>query len=156
MPSSAVIFLALGGAIFLRERLSAWSVVALFVGVSGPITVGIAGQSSNPETAGQYVTILGFNVSAGLVGALAFLGVGMSGAIYGLLMRRLKSEVDTVALTLGQMTTASSLSVLVLILTQTGISARLFDVVRLGANSTHHGAPEIKKQLTVFHAARAG
>jgi hypothetical protein len=42
------------------------------------------------------------------------------------------------------------------ILTQTGISARLFDVVRLGANSTHHGAPEIKKQLTVFHAARAG
>jgi hypothetical protein len=42
------------------------------------------------------------------------------------------------------------------ILTQPGISARLFDVVRLGANSTHHGATEIKEQLTVFHAARAG
>ena len=42
------------------------------------------------------------------------------------------------------------------ILTQSGISARLFDVVRLGANSTHHGATEIKEQLTVFHAARAG
>jgi drug/metabolite transporter (DMT)-like permease len=121
LMSSEVIFLALGGAIFLREKLSAWSVIALFVGVSGAITVGIAGQSSNPETAGQYVSILGLNVSAGLVGALAFLGVGMSGAIYGLLMRRLKSEVDTVALTLGQMTAASSLSVLVLILTQTGI-----------------------------------
>ena len=121
LMSSEVIFLALGGAIFLREKLSAWSVIALLVGVSGSITVGIAGQSSNPETAGQYVTILGFNVSAGLIGALAFLGVGMSGAIYGLLMRRLKSDIDTVALTLGQMTSASSLSVLVLILTQTGI-----------------------------------
>ena len=42
------------------------------------------------------------------------------------------------------------------ILTQSRIAPRLFDVVRLGANSTHHGATKIKKKLTVFHAARAG
>ena len=119
LMSSEVIFLALGGAIFLREKLSPWSVVALLIGVSGAIVVGIAGQSSNPETAGQYVTVLGLSVSSGLVGALAFLGVGLCGAIYGLLMRRLKSEVNTIALTLGQMTSASFLSAVVLVLTKT-------------------------------------
>ena len=122
LMSSEVIFLALGGAIFLREKLSIWSVVALLVGVTGAIIVGIAGQSSNPETAGQYVTILGFSVSAGLVGALAFLGVGLCGAIYGLFMRRLKSEVNTIALTLGQMTSASFFSIVVLVATQTEIA----------------------------------
>jgi len=35
LMSSEVIFLALGGAIFLREKLSLWSVIALLVGVSG-------------------------------------------------------------------------------------------------------------------------
>jgi hypothetical protein len=122
LMSSEVIFLALGGAIFLREKLSIWSVVALLVGVTGAIIVGIAGQSSNPETAGQYVTILGFSVSAGLIGALAFLGVGLCGAIYGLFMRRLKSEVNTIALTLGQMTSASFFSIVVLVATQTEIA----------------------------------
>jgi drug/metabolite transporter (DMT)-like permease len=122
LMSSEVIFLALGGAIFLREKLSIWSVVALLVGVTGAIIVGIAGQSSNPETAGQYVTILGVSVSAGLIGALAFLGVGLCGAIYGLFMRRLKSEVNTIALTLGQMTSASFFSILVLAATQTELA----------------------------------
>jgi drug/metabolite transporter (DMT)-like permease len=122
LMSSEVIFLALGGAIFLREKLSIWSVVALFVGVSGAIVVGIAGQSSNPETAGQYVTVLGMSVSAGLIGALAFLGVGMCGAIYGLFMRRLKSEINTIALTLGQMTSASFFSIVVLLATQTELA----------------------------------
>jgi hypothetical protein len=42
------------------------------------------------------------------------------------------------------------------ILTQSGIAPRLFNIVRLGADSTHDGTPEIKKQLAVFHAARAG
>jgi len=121
LMSSEVIFLAIGGALFLREKLNLWSTVALLVGVTGAIIVGIAGQSTNPETSGQYATVLGMSVSAGLIGALAFLGVGMAGAIYGLFMRRLKSEVNTIALTLGQMTTASSLSILILILTQTGI-----------------------------------
>ncbi len=122
LMSSEVIFLALGGAIFLREKLSLWSVIALLVGVSGAIIVGIAGQSSNPETAGQYVNVLGLSISAGLIGALAFLGVGLCGAIYGLLMRRLNSEVNTIALTLGQMTSASFFSIVVLIATQTEIA----------------------------------
>ena len=121
LMSSEVIFLALGGAIFLREKLSPWSVIALLIGVSGAIIVGISGQSSNPETAGQFVEVFGLTVSAGLIGALAFLGVGLCGAIYGLLMRRLKSEVDTIALTLGQMTSASFLSAVVLLLTKTEI-----------------------------------
>jgi drug/metabolite transporter (DMT)-like permease len=121
LMSSEVIFLAIGGALFLREKLNLWSTVALLVGVTGAIIVGIAGQSTNPETSGQYVTVLGMSVSAGLIGALAFLGVGLSGAIYGLFMRRLKSEVNTIALTLGQMATASSLSILVLLLTQTEV-----------------------------------
>lgn len=121
LMSSEVIFLAIGGALFLREKLNAWSVVALLIGVSGAIIVGIAGQSSNPETAGQTVDILGFTFSAGAVGAAAFLGVGLCGAIYGLLMRRLKSDVNTIALTLGQMTSASFLSVVVLLVTQTDI-----------------------------------
>lgn len=121
LMSSEVIFLAIGGALFLREKLNLWSTVALLVGVTGAIIVGIAGQSTNPETSGQHATVLGMSVSAGLIGALAFLGVGMAGAIYGLFMRRLKSEVNTIALTLGQMTTASSLSILILIITQTGI-----------------------------------
>jgi drug/metabolite transporter (DMT)-like permease len=121
LMSSEVIFLAIGGAIFLREKLNLWSGVALFVGVTGAIIVGISGQSTNPETSGQYVTIFGSSVSAGLIGALAFLGVGLSGAIYGLFMRRLKSEINTIALTLGQMTAASTLSILVLVLTQTNI-----------------------------------
>ncbi len=122
LMSSEVIFLALGGAIFLREKLSVWSVIALLVGVTGAIIVGIAGQSSNPETAGQYVDVFGLSVSAGLIGALAFLGVGLCGAIYGLLMRRLKSEVNTIALTLGQMTSASFFSIVVLIATQTDLA----------------------------------
>lgn len=122
LMSSEVIFLALGGAIFLREKLSVWSVIALLVGVTGAIIVGIAGQSSNPETAGQYVEVFGLSVSAGLIGALAFLGVGLCGAIYGLLMRRLKSEVNTIALTLGQMTSASFFSIVVLVATQTDLA----------------------------------
>jgi len=121
LMSSEVIFLAIGGALFLREKLNAWSVVALLIGVSGAIIVGIAGQSSNPETAGQTVEILGFTFSAGAVGAAAFLGVGLCGAVYGLLMRRLKSDVNTIALTLGQMTSASVLSVAVLLVTKTDI-----------------------------------
>ena len=122
LMSSEVIFLALGGAIFLREKLSGWSVIALLVGVTGAIIVGIAGQSSNPETAGQSVNVFGLSVSAGLIGALAFLGVGLCGAIYGLLMRRLKSEVNTIALTLGQMTSASFFSIVVLTATQTDLA----------------------------------
>ena len=122
LMSSEVIFLALGGAIFLREKLSVWSVIALLVGVTGAIIVGIAGQSSNPETAGQYVEVFGLSVSSGLIGALAFLGVGLCGAIYGLFMRRLKSEVNTIALTLGQMTSASVFSIVVLIATQTDLA----------------------------------
>lgn len=122
LMSSEVIFLALGGAIFLREKLSLWSVVALLIGVTGAIVVGIAGQTSNPETAGQFVNVLGLSISAGLVGALAFLGVGLCGAIYGLFMRRLKSEVNTIALTLGQMTSASFFSIVVLFATQTEIA----------------------------------
>lgn len=122
LMSSEVIFLAIGGALFLREKLNLWSVVALLVGVTGAIIVGIAGQSSNPETSGQYVTILGMSVSAGLVGALAFLGVGLAGAVYGLLMRRLRSDVNTIALTLGQMTSASFFSVVVLFVTQTDLA----------------------------------
>lgn len=122
LMSSEVIFLALGGAIFLREKLSVWSVIALSVGVTGAIVVGIAGQSSNPETAGQYIDVFGLSVSAGLIGALAFLGVGLCGAIYGLFMRRLKSEVNTIALTLGQMTSASFFSIVVLIATQTDLA----------------------------------
>lgn len=121
LMSSEVIFLALGGAIFLREKLSVWSVIALLVGVTGAIIVGIAGQASNPETDGIHLTILGFSVSAGLIGALAFLGVGLAGAIYGLLMRRLNSEVNLMSLTLGQMTSASAFSVVVLIATNTEI-----------------------------------
>lgn len=122
LMSSEVIFLALGGAIFLREKLSVWSIIALLVGVTGAIIVGIAGQSSNPETAGQSVNIFWLSVSAGLIGALAFLGVGLCGAIYGLFMRRLKSEVNTIALTLGQMTSASFFSIVVLIATQTDLA----------------------------------
>ena len=122
LMSSEVIFLAIGGALFLREKLNLWSIVALLVGVTGAIIVGIAGQSTNPETSGQYVTILGASVSAGLVGALAFLGVGLCGAIYGLLMRRLKSEVNTTALTLGQMASATFFSVVVLVVTQTDLA----------------------------------
>lgn len=121
LMSSEVIFLAIGGALFLREKLNAWSVVALLVGVCGAIIVGVAGQSSNPETADQYVEIFGASISAGLIGAVAFLAVGICGAIYGLLMRRLKSDVNTVALTLGQMTSASVLSVVVLLATQIDI-----------------------------------
>ena len=122
LMSSEVIFLAIGGALFLREKLNLWSVVALLIGVTGAIIVGIAGQSSNPETSGQFVTILGMSVSAGLVGAIAFLGVGLAGAIYGLLMRRLKSDVNTIALTLGQMTSASVFSVVVLVATRTDLA----------------------------------
>jgi len=122
LMSSEVIFLAIGGALFLREKLNLWSVVALLVGVTGAIIVGIAGQSTNPETSGQFVTVLGMSVSAGLIGALAFLGVGLCGAIYGLLMRRLKSEINTTALTLGQMTSATFFSVVVLIATQTDLA----------------------------------
>lgn len=122
LMSSEVIFLAIGGALFLREKLNVWSVVALLVGVTGAIIVGIAGQSSNPETSGQYVTVFGMSVSAGLIGALAFLGVGLSGAIYGLFMRGLKSEVNTIALTLGQMTSASFFSIVVLLATQTELA----------------------------------
>jgi drug/metabolite transporter (DMT)-like permease len=122
LMSSEVIFLAIGGALFLREKLNLWSVVALLVGVTGAIIVGIAGQSSNPETSGQFVTVLGMSVSAGLIGAIAFLGVGLCGAIYGLLMRRLKSEINTTALTLGQMTSATFFSVVVLIATQTELA----------------------------------
>lgn len=121
LMSSEVIFLAIGGALFLREKLNAWSIVALLIGVCGAIIVGVAGQSSNPETAGQYVEIFGASISAGLIGAVAFLGVGICGAIYGLLMRRLKSDVNTVALTLGQMTSASVLSVVVMLATQIDI-----------------------------------
>jgi drug/metabolite transporter (DMT)-like permease len=121
LMSSEVIFLAIGGALFLREKLNTWSVVALLIGVSGAIVVGIAGQSSNPETAGQTVDIFGVTVSAGVVGAVAFLGVGVCGAVYGLLMRRLRSDVNTIALTLGQMTSASVLSVVVLLATQTDV-----------------------------------
>ena len=121
LMSSEVIFLALGGAVFLREKLSLWSVVALLVGVTGAIIVGIAGQTSNPETAGVYLTVLGFSVSAGLIGALAFLGVGLAGAIYGLLMRRLNSNVNIISLTLGQMTSASAFSIVMLIATNTEI-----------------------------------
>lgn len=121
LMSSEVIFLAIGGALFLREKLNAWSVVALLIGVCGAIIVGVAGQSSNPETADQYVEIFGASISAGLIGAVAFLAVGICGAIYGLLMRRLKSDVNTVALTLGQMTSASVLSVVVLLATQIDI-----------------------------------
>jgi drug/metabolite transporter (DMT)-like permease len=122
LMSSEVIFLAIGGALFLREKLNLWSVVALLVGVTGAIIVGIAGQSSNPETSGQFVTVLGMSVSAGLIGAIAFLGVGLCGAIYGLLMRRLKSEINTTALTLGQMTSATFFSVVILIATQTELA----------------------------------
>jgi drug/metabolite transporter (DMT)-like permease len=122
LMSSEVIFLAIGGALFLREKLNLWSVVALLVGVAGAIIVGIAGQSTNPETSGQFVTVLGMSVSAGLIGALAFLGVGLCGAIYGLLMRRLKSEINTTALTLGQMTSATFFSVVVLVATQTDLA----------------------------------
>jgi drug/metabolite transporter (DMT)-like permease len=122
LMSSEVIFLAIGGALFLREKLNLWSVVALLVGVTGAIIVGIAGQSSNPETSGQFVTVLGMSISAGLIGAIAFLGVGLCGAIYGLLMRRLKSEINTTALTLGQMTSATFFSVVVLIATQTELA----------------------------------
>jgi drug/metabolite transporter (DMT)-like permease len=114
--------LAIGGALFLREKLNLWSIVALLVGVTGAIIVGIAGQSSNPETTGQFVTILGMSVSAGLIGAFAFLGVGLCGAIYGLLMRRLKSDINTTALTLGQMTSATFFSIVVLIATQTELA----------------------------------
>lgn len=122
LMSSEVIFLAIGGALFLREKLNVWSVVALLVGVTGAIIVGIAGQSSNPETSGQYVTVFGMSVSAGLIGALSFLGVGLCGAIYGLFMRGLKSEVNTIALTLGQMTSASFFSIVVLLATQTELA----------------------------------
>lgn len=121
LMSSEVIFLAIGGALFLREKLNLWSSIALCIGVTGAIVVGVAGQSSNPETAGQTVEILGVTYSAGMVGAAAFLGVGLCGAIYGLLMRRLKSDVNTIALTLGQMTSASFFSVVVLLATKTDI-----------------------------------
>jgi drug/metabolite transporter (DMT)-like permease len=121
LMSSEVIFLALGGAVILREKLSPSSIVALAVGVMGSIIVGLAGATNNPETAGLTVNILGFTVSAGLVGAIAFLGTGLSGAIYGLFTRRLSPEINVISLTLGQVTTAVFMSTTILLITGTPI-----------------------------------
>lgn len=121
LMASEVIFLALGGAVILREKLSPGSIIALLVGVVGAIIVGVAGATNNPETAGLQLDILGFSVSAGLVGSLAFLGTGLSGAIYGLLTRRLSPEINVISLTLGQVSTAVVMSTATLLLTHTPV-----------------------------------
>jgi drug/metabolite transporter (DMT)-like permease len=121
LMSSEVIFLALGGAVILREKLSLSSILALAVGISGAVIVGIAGAANNSETAGLRVDILGFSVPAGLVGAVAFLGVGLSGAVYGLFTRRLSPEINVMSLTLGQVATAVVMSSFTLIITRTPV-----------------------------------
>ena len=121
LMASEVIFLALGGAIILREKLSPLSIVALLTGVVGAVIVGIAGATNNPETAGLRLDILGFSVSAGLVGSIAFLGTGLSGAIYGLITRRLSPEINVISLTLGQVTTAVAMSSITLLITKTPV-----------------------------------
>lgn len=121
LMASEVIFLALGGAIILREKLSPLSALALFVGVIGAVIVGIAGATNNPETIGLRVEIFGFSVSAGLVGSIAFLGTGLSGAVYGLFTRRLSPNINVISLTLGQVTTAVAMATFTLVLTKTPI-----------------------------------
>jgi drug/metabolite transporter (DMT)-like permease len=119
--SSEVIFLALGGAVILREKLAPSSILALIVGVVGAVIVGIAGATNNPETSGLTVVVFGFTVSAGLVGAVAFLGTGLSGAIYGLFTRRLSPDINVISLTLGQVATASVMATATLLLTRTPV-----------------------------------
>ena len=115
LMSCEAIFMAVGGVFVLKESLPLKSIAAVCLGMLGVIVVGISGQSSNPETLGLTTHVLGFTVSAGLVGAGAFLLSGALSAAFGLLVRKYASTTDVVGLTLGQLVSAFIFAVIIMV-----------------------------------------
>ncbi len=112
LMSSEVFFLAIGGVFILKEKMHKLGFVGLAVGVTGAIITGVAGQHNNPETTGLVLHVAGLSVSAGLVGALAFLLVGLSGGAYGLLGRKFTPGQNIMALTTGQVFVSAIIAIL--------------------------------------------
>jgi len=137
LMSSEVFFLAIGGVFILKEPMHTRGFIGLAVGVTGAIIVGVAGQHTNPETIGQTVTIAGLTLSAGLVGALAFITTGLSGGVYGLLGRKYTPGQDVLALTTGQVLVSFAVSILLMI-------------------GTHQPMPSSSASLNVASAAIGG
>ncbi len=103
LMSSEVLMMAVGGWLILHEKLPLRSGLAVMVGFTGAVIVGIAGTDGNSEVQGVTVDILGIPASAGLVGGLAFLGTALTGAIYSLIIKRNLHETDPYGLTFAQM-----------------------------------------------------
>jgi drug/metabolite transporter (DMT)-like permease len=133
LMASEVIFLAVGGAVFLKEHLGRSAFLAIMFGFAGSIVVGLAGASSNPETAGENVLVLGVSLPAGLVGAMAFLGTGLSGAVYGLWSRKYAATTNIMSLTIGQMISASGLALVVLFVSGSSIAVTELPSMGVGA-----------------------
>lgn len=109
--ATEVIFTALGGVFILGEKLSTKSFLAILMGLVGVIVVGVNGQAHNPEAAGKVVNILGNDISAGLIGALAFIVSAFFSGLYAVYVRKYAAEVDPIGLTLGQLVTAATIGI---------------------------------------------
>ncbi len=114
LMSSEVFFLAIGGVVLLKEKMHKAGFIGLAVGVTGAIITGVAGQHNNPETSGLVLHVLGLQVSAGLVGAIAFLLVGLAGGAYGLMGRKFTPGQNIMALTTGQVIISGALAIVVM------------------------------------------
>ena len=103
LMSSEVLMMAIGGWLFLKEKLPVKGALAVLVGFCGAIIVGVAGAEGNSEVTGVSVGVAGHTYSAGLIGSLAFLGTALTGAIYSIVVKRNLHETDPFALTFVQM-----------------------------------------------------
>jgi drug/metabolite transporter (DMT)-like permease len=115
LMASEVLFLAVGGAVFLKEHLDRRALAAIVVGFSGSVLVGLAGATSNVETVATTVRVLGADAPAGLIGAIAFLGTGLSGAVYGLWCRKYAVQTNVLSLTIGQLLSACAMALVVMV-----------------------------------------
>lgn len=103
LMSSEVLMVAVGGWLFLHEKLPLKGLLAVLVGFSGAVIVGISGAEGNPEVSGQTVDILGFSLPAALVGSTAFVITALTGAVYSIVIKRNLHNTDPFALTFAQM-----------------------------------------------------
>ncbi len=101
--STEVMFTALGGAFILGEKLSPKAFMAILMGMVGVVIVGVNGQVNNPETVGQVVHLFGYEISAGLIGALGFITSAFFSGLYAVYVRKYAAGVDIIGLTIGQL-----------------------------------------------------
>lgn len=121
LMSSEVLMVAVGGWLFLHEKLPLRGLLAVLVGFSGAVIVGISGAEGNPEVTDQTVGILGISLPAALVGSGAFVITALTGAIYSIVIKRNLQNTDPFSLTFAQMSVSVAATAVLVAATGTSL-----------------------------------